>query len=169
MDSTNGEVGSTVSAKTKRERRTWPAELSVRLCREVVFLRPYQFVPRSEERTSTWELIIDNLRSLSEYKEMTFETKAVKEHLTGILAKRKAQVRKDDKETGLGEEKQRTELQVLLDELIEDMEREEEIHRLKTNEKKNADDKEKEQALEVRKKAMESLGQTRKRNGDPDE
>ena len=62
MDSTNGEVGSTVSAKTKRERRTWPAELSVRLCREVVFLRPYQFVPRSEERTSTWELIIDNLQ-----------------------------------------------------------------------------------------------------------
>ena len=49
------------------------------------------------------------------------------------------------------------------------MEREEEIHRLKTNEKKNADDKEKEQALEVRKKAMDSLGQTRKRNGDPDE
>ena len=33
MDSTNGEDGSTVSAKTKRERRTWPAELSVRLCR----------------------------------------------------------------------------------------------------------------------------------------
>ena len=60
---------------------------------------------------------------------MTFETKAVKEHLTGILAKRKAQVRKDDKETGLGEEKQRTELQVLLDELTEDMEREEDIGR----------------------------------------
>ena len=99
MDSTNGEVGSTVSAKTKRERRIGRPNCQ---CGYVERLSSCdQFVPRSEERTSTWELIIDNLRSLSEYKEITFQTKAVKEHLTGILAKRKAQEKMTKKRVSL--------------------------------------------------------------------
>ena len=147
-----------------KQRRPWPADLSDKLCREVFFLRPYSYPPRSNERKDTWNLIYDNLWSLPDFKTLGFELKAVKDHLDGLIRKRAAEVKKESTLTGLGDAVDKTPLQDLLDQLSEDIEKETELQTEKTDAKRTNDEKEKEKAVEVRQKAMESMGETRKRN-----
>ena len=87
----------------QKQRRPWPVHLSEKLCRDVFFLRPYQFPPRSNERKDTWSVIYDNLWTLPELKSQGYELKAVKDHLDGLIKKRIAEVKKEGGLTGLGE------------------------------------------------------------------
>ena len=73
----------------------------------------------------------------------------------------KAKVAAEEKESG-GGEKHMTEVEVLLEELVE-LESESEKVAEQQNEAKNAAAKEKKQATEMRQRALERFGETRKR------
>ena len=156
----NIQASSSKPSCMKRERQIWDKECTVQLCREILLLRPYQNRKGSVESKSTWNTINKNMYKLSNFD---FDVKAMRDHFNGIREKRKAELNKDKIKTGLGDV-EFTELQVLLDEINDDIEKEAELHENETEAKRNAVDVEKAKATEVRQKAMETFGETRKRN-----
>ena len=148
------------SSEIKRERRPWNKEYDIKLCREVVFLQPYQHSKGSKEGAAVWVKITENLTSLNDF---TFTTKSIRDHFNSLVNSRWAKVNAEIRKTGEGTEEQLPEIDVLLDEIISDLDKYNEFFAEKTEEKKEKEATEKENAAKIRKTAMETYGQTKKK------
>ena len=96
-------------------------------------------------------------QNLGQLDGFAFTTKAIRDHHNGLINSRQAKVNAEVRETGTGTEEV-PEIERLLDEIIADIDKYNEI-----NADKNDTRKAKE-TVETRKKAMETYGETRKRN-----
>ena len=142
----------------------WSDEHDLMLCREVLLLEPFKHPRQSKERGEIWGEIALSLNSISSPK-FKVSKRSVRDRLTLLLAKYKEKMRKEEQGSGIACDDE-TEIEVALSEIIEkeqaaDLERKENSNTLT---KKNENDKA--SAEESRLKAMERLGQTKKRNAD---
>ena len=134
------------------------------LCREVLVLEPWKFPKQSKERGDVWGEVALDLNATS-YPKFKVSKRFVRDRLTLLVSKYKEKMRKEEQGSGI-ECEDETELEKALSEIIEkeqagDMERKENSNTLT---KKN--ESEKASAEESTLKAMERLGQTKKRNAD---
>ena len=142
----------------------WSEEHDLMLCREVLVMEPFQYPKQSREIGEIWGEIAQNLNGLSLTK-FTVRTRSVRDRLTLLLRKNKEKMRNEEQGSGMKCDEE-TELEMPLSEIIEkeqaaDLERKENTNTLT---KKNENDKA--SAEESRLKALERLGQTKKRNAD---
>ena len=142
----------------------WSEEHDLMLCREVLVMEPFKHPKQSRERGEIWGEIAQNLNGLSVPK-FTVRTRSVRDRLTLLLRKYKEKVRNEEQGFGMKCDEE-TELEMALSEIMEkeqaaDLERKE-----NTNTLTNRNENDKASAEESRLKALERLGQTKKRNAD---
>ncbi|KAL9954111.1 hypothetical protein ACROYT_G041607 [Oculina patagonica] len=142
----------------------WSEEHDRMLCTEVLVLEPWKFPKQSKERGEVWGEVALRLNGTN-YPKFKVSKRSVRERLTLLVNKYKEKMRKEEQGSGI-ECDDETELEKALSEIIEkeqaaDLERKQNSNTLT---KKNESDKA--SAEESRLKAMERLGQTKKRNAD---
>ena len=112
----------------------------------------------SRERGAAWL----NVASALAAESLTVTARSVRDRYNILARKWKAKVGAEEKESG-GGEKHMTEVEVLLEELVELESESEKVAEQQNEEKKAAAEKEKKQATEMRQRALERFGETRKR------
>ena len=146
-------------APTKREVFTWKAIHEELLLREVLTLEPYQFRQGSKERGATWTKIAENLSEMG----MKASQRSVREKFEKIVKDFKRKEAIEEQASGI--EAEYTERDRAMIDILERMSECE--MQLESNKEK--ENKENETAEEMRKKAMESFGETRKRRREENE
>ena len=147
------------------ERQTWSDESDVVLCREILVLRPYQYQKGSKESGNAWNLITDIMNEKVE--ELSVTTKSVRDHFNLLLTKRKNKKRENERASGINIEEK--EIDTLLDEILEDIENCQEVLSTQSDAKRQAEAADKEKAEEMRMRAMETYGESRKRKNEDDD
>ena len=121
--------------------------------------------PYSKERGAMWQEIA---KSINANDGFCVTARGVRDRLTTLMKKHKVLMNKDAKKTGEGGHEP-TEFEILIEELIQlndDTESQHSLHSSQ-NKKKLEDDRLK--AVELRQKALERQGETRKRNNSDEE
>lgn len=139
----------------------WINQHDILLCREALLVEPYQHKLGSRERGNAWDHISAELNGLIEVK-FVVTKRSVRDRYNLLLENFRKRDRQNEKATGINVEE--TELDSLLDELSQKSHEAEHAHNDETSDKKKALENEKKAAEEIRLTAMESLGETRKRN-----
>ena len=130
--------------------------------REMAAQGIFQFKSGSRERGNVWQAIAKNLNG---HKDLfnSVTSRGVRDRFTLILRRYKARNAKEIKSTGEGSEDEQSEYDLLLEELTH-LSEESDVKKANA-EAESAKEKvsaEKELALDIRKRAMETIGQTSK-------
>ena len=112
----------------------------------------------SRERGALWQ----NVASALVAESLSVTVRSVRDRYNILAKKWRAKIRREEKESGGGDE-QLTEVEILVEELVE-METEAEKIAEQKDEAKKAVATEKKKATEMRERALERFGQTRKRH-----
>ena len=142
----------------------WSKAKDLALLKEIAAEGVLVHKQRSRERGMQWQKVADNMSVMGQ----DVTSRAVRDHYKMISKKHRARMAREERATGEGGV-ELTEDEMLLEELIDV---EDETDRLMENEteaKNQRIENEKEQALEMRERAMERIGQTRKRTGETSE
>ena len=115
---------------------------------------------RSKERGTLWQTIAIKLNAMGD--EVT--SRSVRDHYNNMSKKYRARMAREERSTGEGGSELREEEQ-LLEDLIETQDETEQMGVNEEEAKKQRIEKEKGQAVEMRARAMERFGQTKKRLG----
>ena len=115
--------------------------------------------PNTREKGAAWARIVNHLNQL---KEFTVTPKALRDRFKTLSDKLKAKLAKEKKASGGGKTHQ-TEVEKLLEDLIEVKEQTERDLTADGNRRARDEEKERAQAVEMRDRAMERFGETRKR------
>ena len=138
----------------------WNDEKDALLCREILFIKPYQFKSGSKESGNAWSLIATNLNAAKE-NEFLVTQKSVRDRYKLLLTKHKRKMREQEGASGSNEE------ETELDNLLENIKEESEVCLESQNSfdaaKKRQENEDANKAEEIRVTAMESLSQTMKR------
>ena len=140
----------------------WANEKDELLCREILLLEPYIFKPRSRERGNAWKDIAEALnKGSTEDLYFRVDARAVRERFTLLLTHFQAKEKAEINATGISPEP--TPLEEALQHIAErvaECEVEQENNDKKNNEKV---EKDKQAAVDIRKKAMETFAETKAR------
>lgn len=141
----------------------WSEKHDVFLCREILFMKPYRFKPGGPQSGSAWTNIASDL---CEVKEVTFNVnqKSVRDRYRLLLDKHKKKMRAQEGSSRSSIDE--TELDQLLQNIMEESEEASENYDKDAKEKQEKGLKDRKDAEEVRRKALESLAQTRKRHSE---
>ena len=136
----------------------WTKAHDTLLCREVLALEPYKHKKGSNEAGKIWTDIAQSLKNCQHLKfKKNLSQRAVRERFSLLQARYKENEKEEIRASGISPEQD--ELNVLLEEITEREkaaeENREEVHKTKENDKVMAE--------EMRKQAMERMGQTKKR------
>ena len=135
----------------------------VYLCRKILFIKPYQFKSGSTHSGNAWTSIANDLCAVKEIS-FTVNQKSVRDRYRLLLDKHKKKMRAQECESGLTTDE--TELDKLLENILEETEEALSSHDKETKEKQGKELLDRKKAEEVRQKALESLGQTQKWHGE---
>ena len=143
----------------------WFEQNDVLLCREVLFLKPYQFKPGTKESGNSWNLISENLNMITDI-ENKFSTsqKSVRDRFKLLIDQHKKKMR--EQENSSGQNFEETELDNLLQNIVDEMAVHTENIANETLEKKRQKESDTEKATEIRQQALETLKETKKRKGE---
>ncbi|XP_027050950.1 putative uncharacterized protein DDB_G0274435, partial [Pocillopora damicornis] len=138
---------------------SWTEEKDVLLMREMAAQGIFQFKSGSRERGTVWQAITKNLNG---HKDLfhSVTSRGVSDRFTLILRRYKAKNAEELKSTGEGSE---DEYDLLLEELTHLSEESDKKANAEAESAKEKISAEKELALDIRKRAMETMGQTSKR------
>ena len=138
----------------------WTKDHNIMLCREMLVVEPYQYRIGSRERGSCWEKIATNLNSIPQPR-LIVDKRAVRDHFLKLVRDYKRKMAAEERASGISPET--SELDEALETIIGRMEgTEEEIAR--NDERKSKEvEREKVASENVRKRAMESYGESRER------
>ncbi|CAB3978909.1 Hypothetical predicted protein [Paramuricea clavata] len=144
--------------KSPKKSMVWSKAKDLILLKEIAAEGVMSNKPRSRERGMQWQRIADNITALGQ----GVTSRAVRDHYNVMAKKYRARMAQEERSTGEGGA-ELTEAESLLEELIH-IEREMERQVENENEENQQRiEQERGQALEMRERAMETLGQTRKR------
>ena len=142
----------------------WTEEKDIlMMMREMAAQGIFQYKTGTRERGNLWEVIAKNLNKNRDlFKAVT--SRGVRDRFTLILKRHKAKNAEELRATGAGSDDEQEEYEQLLEELAHlsdesDKQADEEAQAAKAK-----INKDREVALDIRKKAMETMGQTSKRN-----
>lgn len=139
----------------------WNEEKEVILCREILVVEPFRFKKSTKDRGESWTAIAKNLNKVDVAPPFTVDQRAVREHFAA-LQKRYAKKALDAlKESGVSPEV--TELDVLMEEIMNKVDEYEKRFLEIDEESKKEKDKEESAAHNIRQKCMETYAETRKR------
>ena len=142
----------------------WSEEHDVLLLREMLGSNVFLVKKGSPARGLAWEAIVDRLNGMESPKFQLKDKRAVRERWVLLRKKFTKKMSEEEKESGISVD-DLTEKEVLIEELVsrEDTATADADHTAKRQ------DKDKETAEDIRKKAMESLKETKKRKSGNDE
>ena len=142
---------------------TWTEEHDILLCREILVEEPYTLRHGSRERGTCWDRIAENLNKVERPK-FSVDQRAVRDRYVKVEKGFKKKTREELRASGIAPGEV-SELDQALEDIIERSENAEEDKDATRQEKQQEQEKEKETAESVRRRAMESLSQTRAREG----
>lgn len=137
----------------------WSEKKDILLCHEVLQLEPYREKEKTVGRAQAWEKIANDLNKRAEFK---VNKRSVRDHYMVLVEKFKKKTSQELKASGISPEP--TELDRLLEEIIERAEVCEQSRDEADDNAREKIRKEQEQAKDIRLKAMESLSETKKRS-----
>ena len=139
----------------------WSEKHDIFLCREILFMKPYQFKSGSPQSGNAWKNIASDL---CEVKEITFNVnqKSVRDRYRLLAEKHKKKMRVQEGSSGSNTDE--TELDQLLQNIVEESEEASENYEKDTKEKQEKGLKDRKDAEDVRQKTLESLAQIKKRH-----
>ena len=138
----------------------WTAEHDVTLGREISLVNPFKNRKRSVERGTAWKQIASNLNASSNMK-FAVSQRSVRDHLLLLQKKYRKKMRQEEQASGISPEK--TELDELIEEISEIEETAAAEHQEAGRIKQDKADQDKTKADDMWRKAMETLGETKKR------
>ena len=142
-------------------RMQWTDEHHTVLLREILAAELFKYKPRTQQRSNLWNSIVDHLND-AKNPGFSVTQRAVKDKFNLLKDKFIAKKKEQDKASGIDVEV--TEIDVLLEEII-DKEKYYELEcKDKDEEQERKIEKSKATAAGMRQKAMESLGESLKRN-----
>ncbi|XP_068743600.1 uncharacterized protein [Montipora capricornis] len=141
----------------------WTTDHDVIMCREVLVSEPYKFKLRTPERGQAWESVAQQLNSIHQ-PIFRVTTRSVRDRFSLLSTKYAHKLRMEEKASGI--EVEQSELEKLIEEILEREKNAQNELESKDREKKSRAEKEKASAEEVRKQAMERMA---KRKGDDEE
>ena len=115
---------------------------------------PYKFKPRTPERGQSWESIVQQLNSIHQ-PSFRVTARSVRDRFTLLSTKYAQKLRMEEKASGI--EVEQTELDSLLEEILEREKEAKKDLESKDRDKKSKVEKEKATAEEVRKRALERI------------
>ena len=139
----------------------WTEEHDIMLCREVLIVQPHQFRPKSTERGYAWTTIANELNALQEVR-FSVSQKAVRDRLKLLVERFKRKNREEEQASGISPDE--SELDGSLYTIIELMDEAEQQFNKDSHEKQKKIENDRKQAEELRVKAMETFGESRKRS-----
>ena len=132
----------------------WTTDHDVIMCREVLVSEPYKFKLRTPERGQAWESVAQQLNSIHQ-PIFRVTTRSVCEWFSLLSIKYAHKLRMEEKASGI--EVEQSELEKLIEEILEREKNAKSELESKDREKKSKAEKEKASAEEVRKQAMERM------------
>ena len=142
----------------------WDEDKDVLIMREVLGASILTHKAGSKDSGQGWQKVAETLGTIERFQ---VTGRGVRDRILTLQRKQKAKLNKDGKATGLGGEES-LEFELLIEEIINISEDTEAKSLQETNHKREDSDSTKNAALEARKVALESMGQTRKRNFEED-
>lgn len=142
---------------------SWTEEKDILLMREMAAQGIFQFKTGSKERGNIWQAIASNLNGNKDLFSYV-SSRGCRDRFTLISRRYKAKTAEELKSTGGGSEDEPSEYDLLLEELTHLSEESDKRADTEAETAKKKVSAEKKLALEVRKRAMETMGQTSKRS-----
>ena len=139
----------------------WTEEHDVMLCREVLIVYPHQYRPKSSERGNAWTTIANDLNAVQEIR-FSVTQKAVRDRLKLLVERFKRKDNEERQASGISPDE--SELDEALYTIIELMDDAEQQFDKENHEKQQKIENDQKQAEELRVKAMETFGESRKRS-----
>lgn len=140
----------------------WTKDHDLLLVREVLAIDPYSQARGSRERAKLWEEIALNLNAVSEPR-FSVSVRSVRDRVNLVLIKKhKRRVAEESKASGIAVDEP-SEFDAAIEEICEKAEAAERDQQIISEGKKANAEKEKKQAEDMRAKALERVGETRKR------
>ena len=139
----------------------WTYNHDVMLCREILVVEPFRFKHGSRDRGNAWENVATNLNGSGNPK-FNVDQRAVRDHFLKLERCFKRKLAEDERASGISPE--HTELDDALEEIIEKSKAAEEELGKKSDSNRKLADSERETAEDVRKRSMERLSETQKRD-----
>ena len=141
---------------------SWTMDRDTIFCREIMVSRLFETKKSSVERGQVWEAIADHLSSM---REPTFKVdqRAVRDHYKKLITRFKRKQREELSASGISPEE--TELDSMMEEIVEREESSEIILQHEKEEKMQKLEEDRIAADDMRRKAMETLSETKKRKG----
>ena len=144
----------------------WNQQKDLLLLKEIAGEGVLKHKAKSRERGTSWLNVANKLAPSFPHIEDT--SRAVRDRYKTLEKKHKFKNAEEERGTGLGGE-ELTEGEMLLEELIDIEEETERRVEEESEEKKAAADRDRGQVLEMRRRALERLGETRKRGQEKEE
>ena len=132
------------------------------MCREVVDIEPYQFKLRGPETGKAWETISSHLKATS-YPKFRVTPRSVRDRYKPLTKKFRVRLNKEESASGISDDN--SELDNPLEEILEKEKTAKEKLDNDDEDKKKSLANEKAAAEDMRKRALERVGQTAKRKG----
>ena len=146
----------------------WSNDHDIVMCREVLIVEPYRFKIRSPERGKAWESLAETLNAMSSLSsKFKVTARSVRDRYNLLTKKMQAKLKSEEKASGIDVET--TELDVLLEEILEREKAAKEKLESDEDKKKKAVENDKVAAESMRKQALERMGQTAKRKKEGDD
>ena len=138
-------------------------ECDIVYCREIVMVNPFQSKKGSLERGALWTQIASNLNALVSPKFIVTQ-RSVRDHL--VVLQKRYQKKMGKQERGSGTSPEKTELDILIEEIFEAEEIGEAEQEEASRMRQEINDQEKAKADDIRLTAMETFSETQKRKGE---
>ena len=146
----------------------WSNDHDIVMCREVLIVEPYRFKIRSPERGKAWESLAETLNAMSSLSsKFKVTARSVRDRYNLLTKKMQAKLKSEEKASGIDVET--TELDVLLEEILEREKAAKEKLESDEDKKKKAVENDKVATESMRKQALERMGQTAKRKKEGDD
>jgi hypothetical protein len=143
----------------------WTDEHDVLLGREILLVDPFKAKPRTSHRGQLWTKIADALNGIKEPK-FSVSQRSVRDRFNRLADKFKKKIVAEERGSGISPEM--SELDVLLEEILALERKYSEEYLQETAERTKKDQEDKENAEDMRLKAMETLKETQKRKANAD-
>ena len=142
----------------------WTEEHDIMLCREILAVNPFTGTKKGTvQRGAKWSEIVDNLMNIENPK-FKVDQRAVRDRYTLLSQKLRRKLREEEQASGIDADM--TEVEDALEYIIDIEDNSVKQVEYQADVKMTEMDKEKQTAEDVRKRAMEKLGETQKRKGD---
>lgn len=142
----------------------WSREHEICFLREVLLFEPWNYRHGSPERGKVWESLSESLNN-SNVLFFKVTARSLRDHLKLVMDKHSKRMKNEEKASGINPPEE-TEEDIAIADIIAQFKEAEERQKLESDEKKETIERNNAKAIEVRKRSLESMGETSKRVGE---